>query len=81
MSFRVKIVFHIARFGGENSVVPSHIAILAGKPFRASLAEDNVSRNDVLLTGFFGSETSTGRIAGAAICTALGSVGGVADMG
>lgn len=79
MSFRIKVVFHIASFCSEDGMVSPQIAVFAWIPFGASLAEDDVSGDDVLVTGLFGSETSTCGVVGA-VCSTLRGVGGVADV-
>lgn len=80
MPRRVEVVLHISGLRSEDGMVFPQIAVLSRKPFSASLAEDDVSGDDVLVAGFFGAETSACGVVGA-VCSALGGVGGVADLG
>ena len=52
LAFRVLegifVVFDVAGLGGVDGVVAAHGAVVAGKPFRAALAEDDVARDYVL---------------------------------
>jgi hypothetical protein len=48
MQLRIFVVFHIARFGGIDSMVATHGAVGAGEPVGAALAEDDVSWDDIL---------------------------------
>ena len=45
----IAVEFHVAGLKGENCVVAAHAAVVAGKPVRAALAEDDVARDDVLI--------------------------------
>ncbi len=45
---RVFVVFYIAGFGGVDSVVAPHAAVVAGEPVCATLAEDDVTWDDIL---------------------------------
>lgn len=73
MPLRVKVVFHVAGFRGIDGVVSSHIAVLTGEPFCASLAEDDVAGDDVLIAGLFGSQASTCGVVGT-VCSSLRGV-------
>lgn len=52
LAFRVLlwvfVVLYVARFGGVNRMVAAHGAVVAGEPVGASLAEDYVSRDNIL---------------------------------
>ena|SRR5215471_8630001 len=61
-------------------MVPSNSAILTWKPFRPALPEDDVSRNHVLVAGLFGTKTFSGRVSRPVVGTALGGMGGMADL-
>jgi hypothetical protein len=60
MPLGIFVVFHIAGFGRVDSVVPALGAILARKPVRASLSEDDVAWDDILLCSFHGSLANEG---------------------
>jgi hypothetical protein len=52
LTFRVLqgifVVFYVARLSGVDGVIASHAAVVAGEPFGAALAEDDVARDYVL---------------------------------
>lgn len=58
-------------------MVSANVAVFAGKPFRTSLSENDVSRDNVLLATLFGSETLTGRVFGTIVGATLSLVRGV----
>jgi len=45
---RIFVVFDVARLSGVDGVVAAHCAVVARKPFRAALAEDDVAWDYVL---------------------------------
>lgn len=61
-------------------MVATHGTVLAGKPFCASLSENDVSGDHVLLSALFGAETFAGGIASFCVGATLGVVGGVTDL-
>lgn len=48
---RVLVVLHIARLRREDGVIAADVAVLAGEPERAALAEDDVAWDDILFCG------------------------------
>ncbi len=45
---RVLVILHVAGLRGIDGVVATHGAVFAGEPMGAALAEDDISRNDIL---------------------------------
>jgi hypothetical protein len=54
----VFVVFYVAGLSGVDGVIASHAAVVAWKPFRAALAEDDVARDYVLFCFFLSSVSS-----------------------
>ncbi len=80
MSFRIEVVLDVAFFTREYRVVPAHPAVVAGEPMRASLAEDDIARHDILLAGLFGAKAFARTVFGA-VGAALCCVRSVSDCG
>lgn len=51
MQFRIAVISYVSRFCGEDAVVSSEFAVLAGEPRRPALAEDDVSWDNVFTCG------------------------------
>lgn len=51
MSLGIEVVAHVARLGGVDRVVSADGAVLAGKPLRAALSEDDAAGDHVLASG------------------------------
>lgn len=61
LSFRVfegvAVVSNVTRFRGKDAVVSSEFTVLAGEPGGPTLAEDDVSRNHILSSRLFRSQS------------------------
>lgn len=79
MRFGVLVEADVALLLGEDGVVPAHVAVLAGEPVRAALAEDDVAGDDELGGALFGAEAFAGALGGF-VGAALGGVGGGAGV-
>lgn len=80
MTLRVGVVFDITRGERVDGVITAHAAVFAGKPFGATLAEDDVSGNHKLVAGFLRAETFACAVFRAVVGAALGGMGGIADL-
>lgn len=80
MALGIRVVFHIARGERVDGVITTHAAVFAGKPFGATLAEDDISRNHELVARFFCTETLAWTVFWAVVCAALASMGGITHL-
>lgn len=81
MSFWVTVVLDVPGLKRVDGMIASETAIFAGEPFRAALAEDDVSGDDVLFAGLFGAKASARGIFGVRVGGTLGCVRSVTKLG
>ena len=62
MQFRILVEADVSLLLCEYRVVAPHVAVLAGEPFRAPLAEYDVARNYELSGSFFRAESFAGAL-------------------
>lgn len=79
MPFGILVEADVPLLRREDGAVPPHVAVLAGEPVRAALAEDDVAGNDELGGSLFGAE-SFARAGGGFVRAALRGVRGGAGM-
>lgn len=79
MALRIAVVLDVARLRRVDGVVAAHAAVVAREPVRASLSEDDVAGNHVLLAGFFGAQPFARAVFGA-VGAALACVRGGAGL-
>lgn len=75
---RISIVANVARRFREECVIPAHAYIFSRKPKCASLAIDDITRNDILTASLFGTQTPSSALLGL-IRSAFGFVCRVSD--